>query len=612
MTTISFHLQWTEDRTSPEERQPIIKCYLDARWDREPTIVPLIKNDIQKVSVNGKLPASTRKLPSTAAIGFASFAWRKNESNNDCMMDTGTDHLFLRDIANELKKAPTYTTELKLRMHTVQGYEKGAVRVTFHKDGFNIGQQVDFVDYIGDEYAQIGNMMISYINSTYQQGQQMRDTFKGTERMRVPYDMSESGVESTGGKPLPAAAYVLSEVPKSNLAYWDNAYTTVMKRDELKPQEWSRLNLAGKARATILTVTYMAQYLDYIGDTIDRNVRGQRYQRQLVEPTENFGDPLATYSGDCEDLATCILQCYNAFVQFKFPPNAEKRWPEMQQIASYYVPPLSLDVVRGQQVKDGVNNLGAHMNDNFIPLHQFRAGLEATRAGREVSTELPWGGSYPPEFKELPFMIGEGTGMYEPLGYENNLGAHMAYVYRCPSLEGFKKPITHKIGQVGSFFVGSLEGMTDYFYRRGHSAPLTFWYGDQSKGNSRGIAYENMINDSSLSILPQPFLSKKIMGHVEEIIKLRVPPRPLQLDRHHKGKNKHLEALCKGVADLKRDPGPPFQRVPIYVRPHQISAVQASKILTDFKQLERVWKVEYQVENISNDIWGYRMLVYVK
>jgi hypothetical protein len=441
----------------------------------------------------------------------------------------------------------------------------------------------------------------------------MRDTFRGTERMRMPYDMSESGVESTGGKPLPAAAYVLSEIPKSNIGYWCNAYETVMKRDELNPKEWNRLNLVGKARATILTITYMAQYLDYIGDSIDRNVRGQAYQKELVEPTENFGDPLATYSGDCEDLATCELQVYNAFTTFDFPKD-EPRWKEMQQLASYYIPPLSLDVVNGQQVNN-VSSLGAHMNDNYIPLHQFRSAMESTREGREISNELPWNDAkFPPEFKTLPFMIGEGTGMYEPLGTENPVATQMAYVYRCPSLEGFKKPISHKVGQVGSFFVGSLEGMTDYFYRRGYYAPLTFWYANHERGNSRGVSYADMINKpETLAVIPQPFISKKLMDHVEEVIKLRVPPQPLYLKEHHKrGKNKHLDALCEGIAQLKREPGPPYQRVPVYVRPHQINAVQGSKILTDFKKLDRIWKVDYQLENISDEIWGYRMLVYVK
>lgn len=605
-TKIQFNLQWTHDNTSPEEKQPIVKCYLDARWDREPTTIHLVKGGPQAVTVNGKISTKVKNLPPLAAIGFASFAWRKNECGNPCLMDTGTTHIFLTDVVNQLKKAPTYTTELKFRLHTVQGYEKGAVKVTFNREDFQLGLEVS--NYVGNEFEQIGNLSVDYINSTYQQGQQMRDTFRGTERMRMPYDMSESGVESTGGKPLPAAAYVLSEIPKSNIGYWCNAYETVMKRDELNPKEWNRLNLVGKARATILTITYMSQYLDYIGDSIDRNVRGQAYQKELVEPTENFGDPLTTYSGDCEDLATGELQVYNAFTTFNFPKD-EPRWKEMQQLASYYIPPLSLDVVNGQQVNN-VSSLGAHMNDNFIPLHQFRDAMPVE--GRD---ELPWNdANFPPEFKTLPFMIGEGTGMYEPLGTNNPVAAQMAYVYRCPSLEGFKKPISHKVGQVGSFFVGSLEGMTDYFYRRGHYAPLTFWYADRNRGNSRGVSYTDMINKpESLAIVPQPFISKKLMNHVEEVIKLRVPPKPLYLKEHHKReKNKHLDALCEGIAQLKREPGPPYQRVPVYVRPHQINAVQGSKILTDFKKLDRIWKVDYQLENITDEIWGYRMLVYVK
>jgi hypothetical protein len=92
----------------------------------------------------------------------------------------------------------------------------------------------------------------------------------------------------------------MSETPKSNDHYWENAFTTVMDRDGLRPKDWERLNMTGKARAAVGTVCYIAQYLDYIGDTVDKNVKGRRYDKNLVVPYENFGDALAMSGGDCE------------------------------------------------------------------------------------------------------------------------------------------------------------------------------------------------------------------------------------------------------------------------------------------------------------------------
>lgn len=627
-TEISFTLTHVKNELSPNEHKPVVDCFLDARWDREATRVHL--KGTHNVTITGKLPHSTTALPITAAIGFASFAWRNNDQGNPCLLDTGVTHMYLKEIEQGLKQGNgTYERNLKLLMNTAQKFEKGEIKVTFHQDGFKPNARI--LEHIGANMQQIGNSMIQFIQGNLMEEQKMRETVPGTERMRMPYDFSESGLQSTGGTPLPSSAYVLAETPKTNTNYWENVFENVMRRDNSK---WSRLNLEGQARATVLMLSYCAQYLDYVGDSIDRNVRkvdnGKKcglfhdkknqkfvFSKNLIEGYENFGDAITTWSGDCEDLATAIAQCKSAFEAHSFPKGSKyDKFRFMQTISRQYVNPLSLDVVHGAQVNQ-IATLGAHMNDNFIPIKQFKDELSRTTEGRRLLKNVRI-----EKTLDLPFMIGEGTGMYEPLGYDNPMADAMRYVYQCPSLSAFKKPITHQQSEIGNFFVGSLVGMTDYFYLRGATSPTSFWYCTQQEGGelTRGATYKDMIfHPERVALRPQPDVPRPVMGLVEEAIKLRVPPRPLVLTASHDAHttNKHLDRVVQGVRKLNRAPASspqvsPNAFVPVYVRPHQLSADVANRIISDFTRLEHVYKVDYHLESITDDIWGYQMQVYVK
>lgn len=605
-TKIGLTIELIENDLSPEERAPVLDCFLDGRWDRRATRVKL-SNAPQKVEITGRLDKNTRTLPITAAIGFASWAWRKNEDNNYCLTDTGVSHVFLGDILTGIKKSrdSRHVIVTPLVMNTAQNLCKGVLRLTFHQDDFQLGKDMRVETTISAEMRGVGDSMVHYINSTLEEEQRMSETTPGTEQMRMPQYIGEAGMESTGGEPLPSAAYVLHETPQTNSLYWENAHQMVMDRDNA---QWESLNLEGQARATVLTLAYCAQYLDYVADEVIRNktapVRKEAY--------ENFGDAITAGSGDCEDLATAIAQCKNAFESHTFPHGIKyDKFRRMQEISKSYVNPLSLDAVRGMQVNQ-IAHIGAHMNDNFIPIDQFVSELQKTREGRETLKTLP----VPTEYvKDLPFMIGEGTGMYEPLGFENPRLKVMQYVYQAPSLSSFKKPISHDRNHVGSFFISSLVGMTDYFYRRGAHAPLSFWYcTEHANGTlSRGALYDDMIHHRErVAFRPQPVMSKKVMKLVEEAVKLRVPPRDLTLSEKEDHKvNTHLEHVKQSIAKLNRPAGPLHLCAPIYVRPHQIGTKLSNSMVQDFTRLRNVWKVDYKLERITDEIWGYRVMAYV-
>lgn len=645
-TKIGFTVTHTKNGLSPSEKHPVVDCFLDSQWKRVATRVDLSKGPRQRVQVTGEISRSVKTIPQTSQIGFASWAWRANETGNQCLIDTGVTQISLREIQLGLKQGNgTYTRKLNLIMHTAENFKKGQIEVTFHEDDFKLGKDVTIESRIGSSVNQIGSQMMAYINGNLEMEQHMDETVPGTERMRVPYFYGEAGIQSTGGVPLPAVAYVLAETPISNTTFWVNAHENVMRRDNAK---WEQLTLEGKARATILMISYCPQYLDYVGDKVDRARRHVEYGRKIgyevpltpaeiafedhahvdriivqnsQQPYENFGDSITTWSGDCEDLATGIAQIKNALEEHVFPPGPEfDKFRYMQRISHSYINPLSLDVVRGAQVNQ-VAHVGAHMNDNFIPLDMFYKEMRKTKDGRELIKEMSKP-ERPSIFKKsenliegLPFMIGEGTGMYEPLGIENPLMPVMSYVYQCPSLSSFKKPISHTRREIGSFFIGSLVGMTDYFYRRGARTPLAFWYCTKKEDGTltRGATYDDMINNNDkVSLRPQPAPTRPIMGLIEESIRVRVPPRPLTLTEMKKHeRNPHLDAIVKAVNDFGRQKGSPAVRVPVYVRPHQLSAKLSRDIVRDFRSLQNVWKVDYTLERITDEIWGYQMNVYV-
>jgi hypothetical protein len=609
---VAFQLRCTGRNFSPGEKNPFVKVFLDARFDRTPKVFPL---DDSKKAFRGSVSGVLREnhvINGSTALCFAGIAWRSNETGSPCMLDVGVAHVTFNEIDLEIKTHGRFVRQMPLKMYTADGLEKAHIELRID----SLNWKNDFPEVIS---AQVAPLISNYISSTLRLEQEMEETFgPQTSNMRIPYDYSESGIQSGDGTtPLPAVAYVMSETPKSNDHYWSNAFEVVMDRDGLKPSDWKRLNLDGKARASVNVMCYIAQYLDYIGDTVDTNVSDAKYNPRLVKPYENFGDGIGLVGGDCEDLGSANLQCTNSLIEHTFDRSAKHYdvMLEMQSIARQYVPPLSLDVVRGAQVSDKVESYGAHMNDNYIPAYMFKQWMEKTPEGRRLSKRLSW---EIVESSRPPFLVGEGTGMYETLGFKNPLRSLMGYVYNSESLEGFKKRITRDRGDEGNFFVGSLVGLTDYFHKRGASEPMSFWYCNVEKGMSRGASYHDMMNrPENVAVKVHPPVSKQIMAEMSEKTLRRLPPLPLTLTpgleknakRRH---NSHLDHISKSIAKLNRPQGSLHHKVPVFVRPHQINSALANRIVQDFVRRDRIWKVEYKLEEITDTIYGYRMDVYVK
>jgi len=618
---IKFKVTYLQSNLSQKESYPTLFCYLDSNFNRTRHKVLLgDEGNQQEVVVHG---TGTPNIKSS--LCFSTLSWRKNETNQDSFLNNGTAYITFGEIATKIVDG-NYTNDIPLKLYTSNQYVKGVIRIDIKKSDFKVNIQplLGINIFSNNKHDDnVGKAISQYIESLMNTANKIQDTFHGTSRMRVPYDYSESGIETTKTIPLPAVAYVMAEVPKANTYFWTNAFESIMKRDNLVPEQWHELNNAGKARATMLTVCYLTQYMDYTGDTIDTNVKnsGAVYNPSLVKPREDFSSNLEGVKGsDCEDDGSGILQTFNAYISHPFPLGKEYDiYREMQHICHQYIPPLSLDNVRGQQVSDKTENFGAHMNDNFIPIKTFQKWLNNTKEGRKVNQQLPWDHSNIDLEQTYPFLVGEGTGMYEPHGYENVLLPVMRYVYSdAPSLSPFKKPILHKKGEPGGFFVGSLEGYSDYFYRRANArVGMGFWYctkNEQTGQLTRGAAYEDMMNerDDKIAIKVQPTPPRQVIEVIEEAISRRMPPDELVLTEGKKFKetNHYLDKIVKEINGLNRPIGSPHLYAPVYIRPHHMNEANTQAIIRDLKAKENVWKFSYTLEKITDEVWGFEARIY--
>jgi hypothetical protein len=500
-------------------------------------------------------------------------------------------------LVQELRDRGTLT--LPLVMHTIDIEPKLSLKITLDQAiGLNFAASISGA--VGPR-APLDDIN-RYMDDIVRRESSMSDTIPGTERIRVPAYIGEQGLELSQGKPMPAIAFLLRDIPRTNTAYWENAFQNVMARDQLAPGDWGRLNKKGQARAAILTIVNLTQALDYISDTVDRSGN--------IEGIEEFSSGLDTGKGsDCEDDAMAIMQTHNALLSHQFGPNDRSELREIQQIARQYVPVMSLDAVRGAAVGDEEAHVGAHMNINYVPSWLVKQWLGSKQAATvPFEPEETW-------TRELPFMIAEGTGVYEPLGYEDDYQAAKAYVYKARSLASFRKPIDHKIGETTPFFIGSLTGMTDYWLRRGSRRGGLIYV---TKNKGRGAYYADMINQQDqIKLELHPELPQNVFQYMKICTSIGIPPLPLTLTQQQQQQttNKHLDYIvANGISQRQKQqpPGAVTVRVPVLIRPHQITSAQAEHIAAEFRSLGAVSKLEYKLERYTDDIYGYRVFATVQ
>ncbi len=389
-------------------------------------------------------------------------------------------------------------------------------------------------------------------------------------------------------------------------------------------------------------ICYAVQSFDYIGDSVEMNNRreekayriGAAMSGRRHAGTEEFSDIWNSLAGDCEDGARGIMSTLKAFRTVELDAGRDKHLIEMQKIAREdYVPLMSLAVVHGQKIGDQ-EGFGAHMYLPLMPKHQFVTGLSKTAEGRQFLHRIR--PSLTEETlsytaNERPLLVCEGTGRIDPIGYtvDTVYNQRKIVATMMPSMAGSKKEIPRIEHDGSPFYYATLLGISEEYiedvgvggFILGTVNPN---YNPMDPANVhemvRGHLFTDMItNADNLAIIPQPIIPEQTMAVIREAISLRPPPRAHILD-HSKPKagpekNADLDRFVSTVKQLNR-------RAPIGTRaagpidainrPHMFDAHLVARMINDAQRVENVFDADYEVEHITNSIYNYRIMLYIK
>lgn len=656
---ISFQLKYTECDLAEErfENHPVLQLFYSNHFIRSRAgggvlSIPLDEHHLNKV-YSGKLKATlSRKhtgIPERAAIGIDSYALHREKHGHPCFVNVGTTHAYMGDLVREVKANGYYDHQHDLLMRTTifgggEQVKKGIIEFKVTK--IELGPSVNGLDTtaspLSAPVAQIESELTTYIQTTMNFEMQLPDLLDGTSRIRAPMDVSQVGIESTGGAFLPIAAFAMIEVPESNPDYFRNSFENILKRRRMHRSAFKGLSDHEKCRMMGLLVSYGIQSFDYIGDSVEKTNRHNRFIERIQEGTEEFSNIWTSLAGDCEDSAMGIYTQLKAFQKARFDQKTDPELVEMQHIASEYSPFLTLAVVHGQKIGDHEGR-GAHMYLPLLPKHQVRACLERTAAGRQLLARSkpaaprqlnPFMGKEADSVEDLmqrrPALFCEGTGHIDPLGYDDPIFDQRKYVaMNLPSMEGFKKEIPHQERAPSSFYLANLLGVNADFIEEGINVGA-FVYGtvnpqydpnDASNAHEmcRGVLYTDMLKGSEkMAFMPQPIMAASTMSIIREANALNPPARPLILDKSKPmaGEDCHpvLESFVRHVKSLgrvgKRHPSMPS--VDVFIRPAQLDDHIVSMMQQDATSAPRLVDADYVKEMVTNHIYLYRLQLFIQ
>lgn len=652
---IDFDLQYVECDLADErfENHPVVQLYLSRQFDRRATTggqvsIPLDEHHLGKVysgTLSGTLSRKHNGIPSMSAIGIRSYAQHREDHGHPCFVNVGTSHAYMGNVISEYQQKGSYNHKHDLLMRTTvvgvnSQVKKGVVRIKVKaiRVGHGINGLDDTASPLQAPIAQTEQLLSSYIQQTIQIEQQLPDVIDGMSRIRAPMDISQEGIESTGDAFLPIAAFAMREIPETNEAFYENALTMVMRRRNMQREQFKTLSQHEKVRLLGCVLGHAVQSFDYIGDAVELSNRNNPYSRRQKVGDEEFSDAFFTIGGDCEDTA---LSTYINKQGFENTPLVNKDLKELQRLSKKYVSLLTLAVVHGAKAGDHTEQVGAHMYHVMVPEHQMREGLQRTGPGRQMLAQMgpmeAYKGKSPfvnastsgarsthaTTLKNLPPISVEGTGVIDPLGYKDPIIEKRRYLAQhMTAYTWAKTEIPHEEQGESGFYYVDVSGVTSHYIDQGVNIG-SFWYGTvdpehhQYTGMKRGVLYTDRLKDSNrFALMPQPPMSKQIMDVIEAANALQPPPRPLTLHYDQDmGPDTHplLDDLCQHVESLGRDAsGAGTDSVDLYILPSQLTRQEIEEMKSNANEADRLVKAAYVKENVTNDIWIYRVQLYIK
>jgi hypothetical protein len=643
------------------ESNPQLQMYLSSHFVREPESggvvdIKLIEDDRAHCFVGslvGSLKREYEGISSSACIGISSYALHKNDSDVQCFVNVGTNHIVIADVLREIREKGSYDHEHDLIMSTVvmsglEPLKKGVVQVRIEK--VELGPSLRHKHFIqsplcvgrrmiGTEVEAVSNRIMSYIEETMRFETGFKDTFPHTERVRAPMDISQIGIELTPGTFLPVAAYAMGEAPHSNDAYWQNALERVMARRGLKQSDYHDLTQYDKAGLVGDMVCFGVQTYDYIGDAVETGNRmNKRINQQHIGTEEFHTRPCIPRAGDCEDVAGAIGNNMQSLQAAVVDASKYPRVAELQAIARRYVAGTSLTVVAGQKIGDEAQ-FGAHMYAPAFSEQRIIEMLGRCAEGRKFLSQMHAPTNVPRVFaggavhgasteaEDLPSLVCEGTGHLASLYFEDDLLHQRRTVgTQMPAFKHAKKWISReKPGEQSTFYFGPLAFFTPHFINTYGLKCGSFLFGqldehDPSKPPTRGVRFVDLVTNSPrVALIPHPSMSDEVMDIVKEAITLRPPPRALVLD-HSKPmsgaiRDPLLDRYVTEVKALKRTPPatlPRGESVDMFVMPHQYDADSVQQWVSDSRKVDEVYDASYELEHVTNLFSNYRLRLFLK
>jgi hypothetical protein len=251
----------------------------------------------------------------------------------------------------------------------------------------------------------------------------------------------------------------------------------------------------------------------------------------------------------------------------------------------------------------------------LCPRAKFERALAHSKAGqalvsRAIGGRLRIGNA---QTEGVPPMFCEGTGHIDPIGYTDPLLEQRKYaVQHMPSFRGFKKEIPHEECGESPFYLANLFSVSDSYLDAGVGGFVIGQAADNDVGMTRGAYYTDMLaGKDTLRVMPQPPMPPAVQEAVRAAVALRPPHRDLVLDTPRTAREPLLDRFVAGVQALKR-PRTVAGSVDFYARPHHLNDRMVGQMIRDAQTATRVVDAAYEVENITNDGWGYRIRLFVE
>ena len=591
------------------EHGPTLRVFLDRNFERDPVefkLNPDNPSSVYHINISGEMKDD--KLSNTAAIGFKGYVTSNTPTGIPCKVSAGKDFVYIKDIMEQLEFNNKFEKTIEMKLHSVHNFPKGKITMVITRASMNVGNEISFKpvadiasSFIGGSYARnaASKMMMKYINQTIRAKDVLKERTSKTDRIKVPAYMGDPGLEMTNGVPLPAFAFLLYETPKVTEAFLENSVEICAEREGLDLNDWDHFSRAEQCEMFKSVVCYPAQYLPYIGDTVDTNTRHARYNKALKHGCENFESGFERGAGDCEDDEEAIMMTVSALRSIKLGEKASKPLVAIQKMSRQYIAAMSLDSVTSAAVtgaNDSSASIGAHMNLNLIPASYFKECLE--RNNPEVSKQLPWEQFDLGDGKNL-IKIAEGTGMYYSKEHVEDARYVTNYIYPEGCFATFKKPILHKQGTHSPFYRQGLTLFVGEFLEKG-SNYSGFWYCD--KNEYRGANFEDLENRSDkVQFMPQPRIPDDVLAISKEAVKIRSPPFHLDLTKRSTGKiHKYAERIASEINGLNRKPDHIFPPAIMYTTANLLNENDANAVISTLRRKHGVWKVEYTLEDVCD------------